>query len=207
MHVSGRQHQDERAAVSIADGVELCVAAAFGDSDTMRQAPPCIIPLAIRKRNGRPEILPPTDPAASNDAAVEAHVLRAVANAWSWRRKLKAGQASTNLDLARTEDISDRHIGRMIKLAYLAPAVVKKLLLQRSLLAVSVKDLTAIAALPWAEQVSAAFGSRGVSLGVQSPPPLSARREQMQVRTAPKHGSDAPLQQVVGGSCRLQEPA
>jgi len=107
---------------------------------------------------------------------VEAHVLRAVANAWSWRRKLKAGQASTNLDLARTEDISDRHIGRMIKLAYLAPAVVKKLLLQRSLLAVSVKDLTAIADLPWAEQVSAAFGSRGVSIGVQSPPPIGAPR-------------------------------
>ena len=90
MHVSGLQHQDERAAVSIADGVELCVAAAFGDAGTMRQAP-CIIPLAIRKRNGRPEILPPTDPAASNDAAVETHVLRAVANAWSWQRKLEAG--------------------------------------------------------------------------------------------------------------------
>ena len=118
MHVSGLQHQDERAAVSIADGVELCVAAAFGDAGTMRQAP-CIIPLAIRKRNGRPEILPPTDPAASNDAAVETHVLRAVANAWSWQRKLEAGQASTNLDLARTQEISDRYIGRMIKLAYL----------------------------------------------------------------------------------------
>ena len=38
-----------------------------------------IIPLAIRKRNGRPKILPPTDHAASNDAAVEAHVLSDVA--------------------------------------------------------------------------------------------------------------------------------
>ena len=158
MHVSGLQHQDERAAVSIADGVELCVAAAFGDAGTMRQAP-CIIPLAIRKRNGRPEILPPTDPAASNDAAVETHVLRAVANAWSWQRKLEAGQASTNLDLARTQEISDRYIGRMIKLAYLAPSAAEKLLLQRSLLTVSIKDLMAIADPPWAEQVSAAFGS------------------------------------------------
>ena len=116
-----------------------------------------IIPLAIRKRNGRPRILPPSDPAASNDAAVEAHVLRAVAKAWSWRRKLESGQASTNLDLARAEDVSDRYIGRMIKLAYLAPAVVEKLLLQRCPLAVSIKDLTAVADLPWAEQVYAAF--------------------------------------------------
>ena len=56
-----------------------------------------IIPLTIRKRNGRPKILPPSDPAASTDAAVEAHVLRAIARAWSWRRKLESGQASTNL--------------------------------------------------------------------------------------------------------------
>jgi hypothetical protein len=41
---------------------------------------------------------------------------------------------------------------------YLAPAVLEKLLLQRCPLAVSLKDLTAIADLPWAEQVAAAFG-------------------------------------------------
>lgn len=41
-----------------------------------------------------------------------------VAKAWSWRRKLDAGKASTNLDLAHAEDVSDRYIGRMIKLAY-----------------------------------------------------------------------------------------
>ncbi len=117
-----------------------------------------IIPLAIRKRNGRAKIMPPSDPVGGNAAALEAHVLRAVAKAWSWRRKLEAGKASTNLDLARAEDVSDRYIGRMIKLAYLAPAVLEKLLLQRCPLAVSLKDLTAVAELPWAEQVAAAFG-------------------------------------------------
>ena len=117
-----------------------------------------IIPLAIRKRNGRPKIMPPSNPMEANEATVEAHVLRAVAKAWSWRRKLEAGKASTNFDLAHAEDVSDRYIGRMIKLAYLAPAVLEKLLLQRCPLAVSLKDLTAIADLPWAEQVVAAFG-------------------------------------------------
>jgi len=118
-----------------------------------------IIPLTIRKRNGRPKIMPPSDPAAADDAAVEAHVLRAIARAWGWRRKLEAGHVSTNLDLARAEDVSDRYIGRMIKLAYLAPAVLEKLLLHRCPLEVSIKDLTAVADLPWAEQVSAAFGN------------------------------------------------
>ncbi len=45
------------------------------------------------------------------------------------RRKLEAGKASTNFDLTHTEDVSDRYIGRIIKLAYLAPAVLEKLLL------------------------------------------------------------------------------
>lgn len=118
-----------------------------------------IIPLAIRKRNGRPKIMPPSNPVEANEAAVEADVLRAVAKAWSRQRKLEAGKASTNLDLAHVEDVSDRYIGRMIKLAYLAPAVLEKLLLQRCPLAVSFKDLTAIADLPWADQIAAAFGS------------------------------------------------
>ncbi len=52
----------------------------------------------------------------------------------------------------------DRYIGRMIKLAYLAPAVLEKLMLQRCPLAVSIKDLTAVADRPWAEQADAAFG-------------------------------------------------
>ncbi|MSP43315.1 MAG: hypothetical protein EXR08_08120 [Alphaproteobacteria bacterium] len=59
-----------------------------------------IIPLAIRKRDGRPKIMPPSNPVEANEAAVETHVPRAVAKAWSWRRKLEVGKASTNLDLA-----------------------------------------------------------------------------------------------------------
>ena len=116
------------------------------------------IPLAIRKRNGRPRIMPPADMIPANEGGVDPHVLKAIARAWSWRRKLEAGQVSTNLDLARAEDVSDRYIGRMLKLAYLAPAVLEKLLLQRCPLAVSIKDLAAVADLPWAEQIAAAFG-------------------------------------------------
>ena len=116
------------------------------------------IPLTIRKRNGRPKILPPADMTPANDGGVDPHVLKAIARAWGWRRKLEAGQVSTNLDLARAEDVSDRYIGRMLKLAYLAPAVLEKLLLQRCPLAVSIKDLAAVADLPWAEQIAAAFG-------------------------------------------------
>lgn len=68
------------------------------------------IPLTIRKRNGRPKILPPTDMQQDNGGVVDPHVLRAIARAWSWRRKLENGEASTIQDIAQAEDVTDRYI-------------------------------------------------------------------------------------------------
>lgn len=50
------------------------------------------------------------------------------------------------------------YVGRMLKLAYLAPAVLEKLLIARGPPVVSVKELAAAAELPWAKQEVAAFG-------------------------------------------------
>jgi len=116
------------------------------------------IPLTIRKRNGRPKILPPTDMMPANDGGVDPHVLKAIAGAWSWRRKLESGAVGTISDIATVEGVSSAYVGRMLKLAYLAPAVLEKLLLERAAPAVSVKDLALIADLPWVEQPAAVFG-------------------------------------------------
>ena len=116
------------------------------------------IPLTLRKRNGRPKILPPADMIPTNDGGVDPHVLKAIARAWSWRRKLESGAVGTISDIAQAEDISDRYVGRMLRLAYLAPAVLEKLLVGRVPPAVSIKDLAVAAELPWAEQAAAVFG-------------------------------------------------
>jgi hypothetical protein len=115
------------------------------------------IPLTIRKRNGRPKIMPPAD-MVPDTGGVDPHVLKAIARAWGWRRKLESGAATTMQDIAQVEDVSDRYVGRMLRLAWLAPAVLERLLVQRVPPAVSIKDLAAVADLPWAEQVAAAFG-------------------------------------------------
>jgi len=115
------------------------------------------IPLTIRKRNGRPRIMPPAD-MVPDTGGVDPHVLKAIARAWGWRRKLESGAATTMQDIAQVEDVSDRYVGRMLRLAWLAPAVLERLLVQRVPPAVSIKDLAAVADLPWAEQVAAAFG-------------------------------------------------
>ncbi len=116
------------------------------------------IPLTIRKRNGRSKILPPADMMPVSDGKVAPHVLKAIAKAWSWRRQLECGAATTIQDIAQAEDISDRYVGRMLRLAYLAPTVLEKLLVQRVPPAVSIKDLSMVAELPWTGQETAVFG-------------------------------------------------
>jgi hypothetical protein len=48
----------------------------------------------VRKKNGRPKILPPTDYLPSEDQSQDPHVLRAIGRAWGWRRRM--GCCQTN---------------------------------------------------------------------------------------------------------------
>ncbi|HRK69450.1 MAG TPA: hypothetical protein PKY73_18015, partial [Hyphomonas sp.] len=92
-------------------------------------------------------------------AGQDPHVLRAIARAWNWRRKIERGEASTIADIAGAEKVADRFVSRMMRLAYLAPDVLEKLLIQRIPPALSLNDLVVVAELPWAEQVEAVFGA------------------------------------------------
>ncbi|WP_225008827.1 hypothetical protein [Novosphingobium percolationis] len=114
------------------------------------------IPLTIRKRNGRPKIVPPTD-IVPDIGGVDAHVLKAIAKAWGWRRKLESGAAATIQDITDAEGISDRYVGRLLRLAYLAPAVPDRLLIASVPPAVAIRDLAMAAKLPWEHQKDKIF--------------------------------------------------
>ena len=117
-----------------------------------------VIPLTIRKRNGRPKILPPDDMGHRNGRSQDPHVLRAIARAWSWRRQLETGTASTIQDIAAAEKVSDRFVSRMMRLAYLSPEVLEHLVIRRMPPSLSLNDLVAVADRPWTEQMAAVFG-------------------------------------------------
>jgi hypothetical protein len=84
-------------------------------------------------------------------------VLRAIARAWKWRRQLESGAVATIQDIAAAETVSDRFIGRTIRLAYLAPSVLEALVIARRPPAISIKDLMIVAELPWGEQMRRVF--------------------------------------------------
>ena len=112
------------------------------------------IPLTIRKRKGRPKIMPPAD-IAPDTGGVAPHILKAIAKASSWRRKLEMRAAATLSDIAEAEGVSDRYVGPMLRLAYLSPAVLEKLLVARVSPVVSIKELGMVSELPLSQQMSA----------------------------------------------------
>jgi hypothetical protein len=124
-----------------------------GSSNTIR----VVIPLSIRKRNGRPKILPPEDHCAREGRTQDPHVLRAIARAWKWRRQLETGAASTIQDIAAAEKVSDRFVSRMMRLAYLSPDVLEELIIRRAPPALSLSELMAVAQRPWTEQPEVMF--------------------------------------------------
>jgi len=124
------------------------------DTDTIR----VFVPLTIRKRNGRPKILPPADYRPSQDRTQDPHILRAIGRAWGWRRRMEAGEFNTVSDLASAVGLAERHVSRQLRLAYLAPEVLKRLTCGREAPAVTLLTLTDVASIPWDEQMAAVFG-------------------------------------------------
>jgi len=119
--------------------------------ETMR----VIVPLTIRKRNGRPKILPPENAGMADQEAPgqDPHILRALGRAWAWRRMLESGKAATIDDIAAAENVTNRFVSRTMRLAYLAPEVLERLVLWRVPPAVSMNELIEVTYLPWVEQI------------------------------------------------------
>ena len=115
------------------------------------------IPLTMRNRGGRPRILPPKEIEVAMERGQDARLLRAIGRAWAWRHRLERGDVNTIADLAREEGISDRYVSRVIRLAWLAPSVLERLVLRREPTVLSIFDLCGVAELPWVEQPGRVF--------------------------------------------------
>ena len=125
----------------------------MGEPDTIQ----VFVPLKVRKKNGRPKILPPADYLPSEDKTQDPHILRAIGRAWSWRRRIEAGEFGTVRDLAIAVNLAERHVSRQLRLAYLAPEVLRRLTCGRETPAITLMVLTECAVLPWARQNKAVF--------------------------------------------------
>jgi len=65
---------------------------------------------------------------------------------------MEAGEFTTIQELAEAVWLAERHVSRQLRLAYLAPEVLKRLTCGREASAVSLYDLCFLAEEPWREQ-------------------------------------------------------
>ena len=82
--------------------------------DTIR----VVISLSIRKRNGRSKILRPEAHCVWEGRMQDPHVLRAIARALKWRRRLEDGEIAGIQDIAVSKKMSDKYVGWIIWLAF-----------------------------------------------------------------------------------------
>lgn len=129
-----------------------------GSNDNIR----VVIPLTIRRRNGRPKILPPGNITTQQARAQDPHILKALGRAWAWRRRLESGEVATAGDLAKLEGVTERFVSRTMRLAFLSPDALESLLLMRQPPAVSWYDLVSATSAPWREQPERIFGHRSL---------------------------------------------
>lgn len=117
-------------------------------NDTIR----VVIPLAMRRRNGRPRILPPEDVDAWQGRAQDPHILKALGRAWAWRRKLESGEMATASDIAMVEKITERFVSRTVRLSYVSPGLLEQLVVKQKPLAIPLAELIDATSMPWARQ-------------------------------------------------------
>lgn len=117
------------------------------------------VPLTIRPRNGRPRVLPPESAIEQQERVQDHHVLKALGRAWAWRRRLESGGATTVHDIAKLEKVTDRFVSRTMRLAYLSPEVLERLVVKREPLSITLAELIDTTYLPWVQQMESVFSS------------------------------------------------
>ena len=117
------------------------------------------VPLTIRKRSGRPRIVPPDnitqEPAEAGECR---NRLRAIGLAWSWRRRIDSGEFETAKDLAADIGNHERYVSRHLRLTYLAPEVLRRLVYGREVSSITIREMTDLVTASWETQEKVVFG-------------------------------------------------
>jgi site-specific DNA recombinase len=90
-------------------------------------------------------------------ATVDLPLLKAVARAHRWFDEISTGRASSLAEIAAREGLTVRYVGRLIRLAFLAPDIVESIVQGRQPTSLTAEALTRHIELPleWRSQMAA----------------------------------------------------
>jgi site-specific DNA recombinase len=114
------------------------------------------VSLPAARPRARKEILVPGN-AGSRPRRIDQALMLAVARARSWMRALRRGEYADTIEIARRFGLSDPHVRRLLRFAYLAPDIVEAIVEGRQPRSLTVKLLLRAIPIAWSDQ-RAAFG-------------------------------------------------
>lgn len=98
------------------------------DNPTMRTVT-VRVPLTFRKRGGAKKVmLPDGTSAAPLTPKPDGTMVKALARAFRWQRKLEDGEFASLAELAAAEKINPSYVSRVVRLTLLAPDIVDAIL-------------------------------------------------------------------------------
>jgi hypothetical protein len=112
------------------------------------------IPLAIRKRGGRKVVVSPAgaEPWAPSRPRIDNTLLRAVVQAFHWKRQLESGQFATISELAEAEKLERSFVSHTLRLTLLAPDLIEAILDGKQPRTMELQPLMRGLAMDWARQ-------------------------------------------------------
>jgi hypothetical protein len=118
------------------------------------------IPLQIRKRGGRKLMIAPDGTSAWTPprSRVDSALVKAVARAHRWRRKLDSAEYASITELAAAEKINQSYVCRVLRLTLLAPDIVEAILDGWQPAGVQLKIMLRPLPIEWKQQRHALLG-------------------------------------------------
>lgn len=116
------------------------------------------VPLTIRRRGGRKQIIGPDGAQVRDHVAGVATtrgdpaLVKALARGFRWRRMLESGRIATINDLAAAEKINPSYVSRLLRLTLLSPSIVEDIIDGREQKGLNLPGLLAPFPVEWSRQ-------------------------------------------------------
>ncbi len=126
-----------------------------GDALTLR------VPARLKLCSGEMRLVIPPGQARDLWPRPNATLIKALARAHAWKKRLFSGQAPSIQTIAKAEGVTPRYVGRILRLAFLAPDIVEAILDGSQPAELELERLMKGIPIGWNEQRRALGFSRG----------------------------------------------
>jgi DNA invertase Pin-like site-specific DNA recombinase len=113
-----------------------------------------VVPVHFRRRGGDVRLVLHGSQEGSSDARADPAFVKAMVRGRKWFDDLASGRASSLVEIAKAEGVTDRYVGHLLPLAFLAPDIVASVLSGTQPVDLTAEALTKRISLPlaWASQ-------------------------------------------------------